>query len=112
MQCLSLCTQDDMVVVHEPVDVLLTCVRQVLLLAKPRDKQLPDSIVGMVDGGTTPSILRPGLGASQESNPNQVNIPPPPGPRPPLPYSTPAHPCKTGKQLSIATQVLYCPVSA
>ena len=90
--------QDDVVIVHEPVDVLLTCVRQVLLLAKPRDKQLPDSIVGMVDGGTTPSVLRPGLGASQESNPNQVN---------PLPLPLhPCSPCKSCEQLGTATQVL------
>ena len=68
--------QDDTVVVHEPVDVLLTCVRQVLLLAKPRDKQVPGSVVGMAEGGTTPSILRPGAEASQDSNPNQVKLKP------------------------------------
>jgi len=60
-------------VVHEPVDLLLTCVRQVLLLAKPRDRHLADSIVGMTDGDTTPSILRGAAGASQEVNPDQVS---------------------------------------
>lgn len=64
--------QEDMVIPHEPLDLLLTCVRQVLLLAKPRDKQIPDSIVGPMDGDTTPSILRPAAEASQDANPNQV----------------------------------------
>ncbi len=65
--------QDDAVIVQEPVDLLLTCVRQVLMLAQPRDRQVPDSIVGMADGDTTPSILRPAAGASQEANPDQVS---------------------------------------
>ncbi len=65
--------QDDAVIVQEPVDLLLTCVRQVLLLAQPRDRQVPDSIAGMADGDTTPSILRPAVGASQEASPDQVS---------------------------------------
>ena len=63
--------QEDAVVVHEPVDLLLTCVRQVLLLAKPRDRFAADSIIGMADGDTTPSILR-GPPGSQDANPDQV----------------------------------------
>ncbi|DBA84856.1 TPA: hypothetical protein ACH3X1_005879 [Trebouxia sp. C0004] len=66
------CLQDDAVIVQEPVDLLLTCVRQVLMLAQPRDRQVPDSIVGMADGDTTPSILRPAAGASQEASPEQT----------------------------------------
>ena len=54
------------------MDLLLTCLRQVLLLAKPRDKQVPDSIVGIGAGDATPSILRPAAEASQLANPNQV----------------------------------------
>lgn len=65
--------QDDAVIVLEPVDLLLTCVRQVLVLAQPRDRQVPDSIVGMADGDTTPSILRPAAEASQEASPDQVS---------------------------------------
>ncbi|KAL3136619.1 hypothetical protein ABBQ38_005859 [Trebouxia sp. C0009 RCD-2024] len=68
--CASL--QDGTVTVHEPIDVLLTCVRQVLLLAQPRNEHMADSIDGMVGGETTPSILRPAAEASQERNPNQV----------------------------------------
>ena len=92
MQSFSVRMQDEMVVVHEPVDVLLTCVRQVLLLAQPRDKHLPDTIVGVTDGGTTPSILRPGLSASQDSNPNQVNTTHPSFSTPSTPRSQPANP--------------------
>ncbi|KAA6422807.1 MAG: hypothetical protein FRX49_07342 [Trebouxia sp. A1-2] len=66
------CLQDDAVIVLEPVDLLLTCVRQVLVLAQPRDRQVPDSIVGMADGDTTPSILRPAAEASQEASPDQT----------------------------------------
>ena len=66
--------QDDVVILSEPVDLLLTCVRQVLLLAKPREKQIPDSIVGAMGGNTTPSILRPAAEASQDTNPTQVMI--------------------------------------
>lgn len=69
-QCVRV--QDGTVTVHEPIDVLLTCVRQVLLLAQPRNEHMADSIDGMVGGETTPSILRPAAEASQERNPNQV----------------------------------------
>lgn len=70
----SVCVcKDGTVTVHEPVDLLLTCVRQVLLLAQPRNKQTIDSIDGRAEGGTTPSILRPAAEASQEGNPNQVS---------------------------------------
>ena len=65
--------QDDAVIVMEPMDLLLTCVRQVLMLAQPRDRQIPDSIVGMADGDTTPSILRPAALASQDASPDQVS---------------------------------------
>lgn len=74
--------QDDAVTVQEPVDLLLTCVRQVLMLAQPRDRQVPDSIVGMADGDTTPSILRPAAGTSQEASPDQVSHQP--GVSPPM----------------------------
>ncbi|DBB12260.1 TPA: hypothetical protein ACH3X3_006362, partial [Trebouxia sp. C0006] len=63
---------DDAVIILEPMDLLLTCVRQVLMLAQPRDRQIPDSIVGMADGDTTPSILRPAALASQDASPDQT----------------------------------------
>ena len=65
--------QDDVVTVHEPIDLLLSCVRQVLLLAKPRDRQIPDSVLEMPIGDTTPSLLR-AAGASQQHGPDQVKL--------------------------------------
>lgn len=59
-------------IIQEPLDHLLTCVHQVLLLAKPRERHVADSIVGMSDGDTTPDILRPAGEASQETTPDQV----------------------------------------
>ena len=59
--------------VHEPIDLLLSCVRQVLLLAHPRDRQIPDSVLEMPIGDTTPSLLR-AAGASQQHGPVQVNL--------------------------------------
>ena len=54
--------------VHEPIDTLLTCVRQVMLLAKPRDKQLPDSVMDTTDMDTVPSVLKAPHNDSEQAN--------------------------------------------
>ena len=39
-----------------------------MLLAKPRDKQMPDSLMDTTDMDTIPSVLKGPQGASQEAN--------------------------------------------
>ena len=54
--------------VQEPLDILLTCVRQVMLLAKHRDKQLPDSVMDTTDVDTVPSVLKAPQNESEQAN--------------------------------------------
>lgn len=60
--------QDDAVVLQEPLDSLLSCVRQVMLLAKPWDKDVPDSIMDTTDLDTVPSVLKAPHDDSQQAN--------------------------------------------
>lgn len=62
--------QDDAVAMQEPLDALLACVRQVMLLAKPsnEDPMEPDSVVDPTDLDTVPSVLKASNNDSQQAN--------------------------------------------